>query len=519
MSIFSRVPIKRPKKNTFNLSHDVKLSTKFGRLTPIMCQEALPGDKFHLRSENLIRFAPMLAPVMHKITAQVHYFFVPNRLVWPNWEEFITGGKDGNSNPAIPRISGGQTSGVGADSNSVGSLMDYLGYPVGKPLARDDFNLLALAAYQKIYFDYYRDPNLGAGIDEFKPLADGPNNQLSPTGSMPGGFGRIRHRAWKKDYFTSALPWAQRGPTVSLPIGQEDSPLFINRPDEGDTFAQLETEGGLDDGLGLITQKQNSKYYPEQLFTESEATSSTIADLRRSISLQSFFEKLATGGHRYFEVIQRMFGVKNLDVRLDRAEYIGGQNQNVVISEVLQTSETNETPLADMAGHGVSVSSGKTSTYFAPEHGHVIGILSIMPNAAYDQGLPRQFSRSDRFDFYWEQFAHIGEQEILSKELYYDKDKEGNNDTFGYTPRYAEYRFNLNRVAGDFRTSLSFWHMARRFKDRPYLSQDFVTTNPDADYWTNIFNVTDTEEDYLWLHTYNHIKARRPIPRFGSPRI
>lgn len=516
MSIFTKVPVKRPKKNTFNLSHDVKLSTKFGRLTPILCQEALPGDKFHLRSENLIRFAPMLAPVMHKITAQVHYFFVPNRLVWPNWEEFITGGKDGNASPAIPRINQNTTSPSSSLHNAVGSLMDYLGYPTGTAIAKEDFNLLALAAYQKIYFDYYRDPNLGAD-NEFRPLTDGDTNSLgSPS---QGAYGTIRHRAWKKDYFTSALPWAQRGPTVSLPIGAEDSPVYINRSVNDSTFAVLETEGNDPDGLGEIAGKSNSKFNPNQLFTESEATSSTIADLRRSISLQTFFEKLATGGHRYFEVIQRMFGVRNLDVRLDRAEYIGGQNQNVVISEVLQTSETNETPLADMAGHGVSVSSGKTSTYFAPEHGHVIGILSIMPNAAYDQGLPRQFSRSDRFDFYWEQFAHIGEQEILSKELYYNRSEPGNDDTFGYTPRYAEYRFNLNRVAGDFRTSLSFWHMARRFKDRPYLSQSFVTTDPDADFWTNIFNVTDANEDYLWLHTYNHVKARRPIPRFGSPRI
>lgn len=513
--IFLKEPVKRTKKNRFNLSHDVKMSTKFGRLTPIMCQEVLPGDHFNVKSENLIRFAPMLSPVMHKITAQVHYFFVPNRIVWPEWELFITGGKDGTANPPIPRISSAQTAMGNPDSNVAGSLMDYLGYPVGTPIKREDFNLLALAAYQRIYYDYYVDPNLDN--TEFRPLTPGNTNSLGTM--LTGAYGKIRTRAWRKDYFTSALPWAQRGPIVNLPLNEADSQVFINRDREDDGLIALETEGNLPDGYANVQYKKNDKFLDNALYAELESSSTTIADLRKSISLQSFFEKLARGGHRYFEVLQRMFGVRNLDARLDRAEFIGGQTQDVVVSEVLQTSETGTTPLADMAGHALSVSSGKNNSYFVPEHGHIIGILSVMPNAAYDQGLPRQFSRSDRFDFYWQQFAHIGEQEILNKELYYDASDGENDLPFGYTPRYAEYRFNLNRVAGSFRDSLSYWQMGRKFGNRPKLNTQFVYTDPDADYWRHIFNVLDGEEDYLWLHTYNHIRAKRPIPRFGVPSI
>lgn len=501
--IFTQEPVSRVKKNWFDLSYDHKLSTKFGRLTPVMIQECLPGDKFKVRSENLIRFAPMIAPVMHKVKVYMHYFFVPNRILWENWDTFITGGKDGTANPPIPR------SGNNLIEASVGSLMDYLGFPTGVPLDRNDYNMLALAAYQKIYYDYYVDPNLDT--TEFRPLQDGINNPIAD-------YSQLRNRAWAKDYFTSALPWAQRGPVVNLPLGEE-AEVKLNT-DQGVPPSEWEvTDGAAYADHHLFN---NDVLKERHLYADlREATSATIADLRRAESLQTFFEKLARGGHRYFEVLQRMFGVRNLDARLNRAEYIGGQIQDVVISEVLQTSETNETPLADMAGHALSASMGKNATYFCPEHGHIIGIMSVMPNAAYSQGLPRHFSRSDRFDFYWKEFAHIGEQEILRKELLYTGTPGSNSATFGYTPRYAEYRFNLNRISGDFKTSLAFWHMGRLFDPgSPIgLNTDFVYTNPDAEYWTSIFNVTDQDQDYLWMHSYNHIKAQRPIPIFGTPRL
>lgn len=503
--IFTQEPVSKTKKNWFDLSHDVKLSTKFGRLTPILIQETLPGDKFKIKSENLIRFAPMLAPIMHKVKAYVHYYFVPNRLLWDNWEDFITGGKDGSANPPIPRAN--------QDINpNVGSLMDYLGFPTDAgEISKQDFNMLALAAYQKVFYDYYVDPNLDA--TEFRPLTNGESND-------PALYNVLRNRAWAKDYFTSALPWAQRGPTVHLPLGG-DAEVKINVDNVAPyTFNMDGVEPPNPTQPTYVNGGSTEAVPTDHLFADlRNITAATIQDLRRAESLQVFFEKLARGGHRYFEVLQRMFGVKNLDVRLNRAEYIGGQIQDVVISEVLQTSETGETPLADMAGHALSASMGKNSTYFAPEHGHIIGILSIMPNAAYDQGLPRHFSRSDRFDFYWKEFAHIGEQEILNKEIFYSGDSSDDDAPFGYTPRYAEYRFNNNRIAGDFRTSLRFWHMGRRFANLPNLNTDMVYTNPDAEYWTNIFNVTDEDHDYLWLHSYNHVKAQRPIPIFGTPRL
>lgn len=505
MSIFTEEPVSKVNKNHFDLSHDVKMSSKFGRLAPILVQECLPGEKFKIRSENLIRFAPMVAPVMHKVKAYVHYFFVPNRILWDNWQLFITGGKDGTATPPIPRMQEDFHQPLSR------SLMDYLGFPVDTPINKNDFNMLALAAYQKIYFDYYVDPNLDP--TEFRPLTDGATNLI-------GDYGDIKNRSWKKDYFTSALPWAQRGPTVMLPLGDT-----AEIKAEGSSFTATGWDAVVQPGSAtrpialLAGESGNPAVNPNGLWADlSEATASTITDLRRAESLQQFFEKLARGGHRYFEVLNRMFGVRNLDARLDRAEYIGGQSQDVIISEVLQTSETNESPLADMAGHALSVNAGKNSTYYTPEHGYIIGIMSVMPQAAYQQGLPRHYSRGDRFDFYWKEFAHIGEQEILNKELFYSG-TDTDQDPFGYTPRYAEYRYTPNRVAGDFRNSLSFWHMGRKFDNPPALNTEFVYMNPDADYFTNIFNVTDQDVDYLWLHSYNHVQATRPIPRFGVPRL
>lgn len=499
-NIFTQQPVSKVKKNWFDLSHDVKMSTKFGRLTPILLQECLPGDKFKIKSENLIRFAPMIAPVMHKVKTYVHYFFVPNRILWDEWETFITGGKDGTSSPPIPRISADKV------SFAKGELADYLGVPVGVEVNNTDFNLLPFAAYQKVFYDYYVDPNLDNS--EFIPLKTGSINDYDP-------YTPIRNRAWSKDYFTSSLPWAQRGPTVSLPLG-ENAPIYSDK-NAGSILNDSTSEYWQIPSNGPATTDGAGDYH---LWADlSAATASTIKDLRRAESLQQFFEKLATGGHRYFEVLQRMFNVRNLDARLNRAEYIGGQIQDVIISEVLQTSETSTTPLADMAGHALSASLGKNNSYFCPEHGYIIGILSVMPNAAYDQGLPRHFSRSDRFDFYWKDFAHIGEQEVKNKEIYYNRTDGQNDLPFGYTPRYAEYRYTPPRIAGDFRDSLSFWHMGRKFKNRPNLNTDFIYTDSEADYWTNIFAAGGADEDYLWLHSYNHVKAQRPIPRFGTPRL
>lgn len=512
-NIFTHEPVARVRKNWFDLGHSHKTTSKFGRLAPIFVQECLPGGKYKIRSENLMRFAPLVAPVMHKVKATVRYFFVPNRILWDKWDEFITGGKDGTSAPPLPRF-GNMT-----PENQTflpSDLGDYLGFPTNVDIDARDINPLVFAAYQKIFYDYYVDPNLDT--TEFVPLQSGTLND-------PADFTKLRNQAWRKDIYTSALPWAQRGPTVTLPIGDKAEVYQAATQASIDSNPDLLWGTAATPNVAQATVRKELEDSPEErsrLFADlSTATASTITDLRNAVSLQDFFEKLARGGHRYFEVLQRMFGVRNLDARLDRAEFIGGQIQDIVISEVLQTSETGETPLADMAGHALSASMGKNQTYYAPEHGHIIGILCVTPVASYDQGLPRMYSRSDRFDYYWEQFAHIGEQEILNKELYYDTSDNNNSLPFGYTPRYAEYRYSPNRVSGAFRDSLSFWQMGRRFENRPQLNTDFVYMNPDAEYFTNIFAVQSDRgvDDYLFLETYNHCKAQLPIPRYGVPRI
>jgi hypothetical protein len=251
-----------------------------------------------------------------------------------------------------------------------------------------------------------------------------------------------------------------------------------------------------------------------------EGTSVTINDLRRSIKLQEWLEKNARGGARYIEQIFSHFGVKSSDARLQRVEFLGGGKTPVVISEVLQTSATQapeiaETPLASMAGHGISVGSTHEFTKFFEEHGIVMGIMSVMPKTAYQQGTPRMFTKFDKFDYYFPEFAHLGEQEIKNKEIYTTNDATYNEGTFGYTPRYAEYKYRESRVCGDFRSNLNFWHLGRIFSSAPNLNSAFV--HPDPTTLNRIFAVTDDNTQHLWCQVYHDIKAIRPMPKFGVP--
>lgn len=574
-NIFRQVPIRKPKRNIFDLSFDNLLTVNFGDLCPVMCKEVIPGDTWQVQSTTMVRFAPMLAPIMHRCNVYVHYFFVPNRILWSDFEDFITGGKDGTADPTLPYVDL-QDFDIEDDDHlayvSPGSLWDYLGLPTlpNAETAGEDYmtalgkvSLLPFAGYRKIYEDYYKDQNLE---DEFdvKEFVDTYGSSGVTLTQMYQDFG-LRRRAWEKDYFTSALPWPQRGGDVHLPLTGDADVFFdpqdgkspILRTREGATMGSAwnplpETAHDfghyigpdVDGNLRMYGEEFNQQAMENEVQISgvsngaiggidpngtlkadmSDVTSATINELRRSLRLQEWLEKNARSGARYIEQILSHFGVRSSDGRLDRAEYLGGGKIPVQISEVLQTSETTEnSPLADMGGHGISVGNSAKFRKFFEEHGYVFGIMSIIPRSSYGNGVPKHFTKFDKFDFAWPEFANLGEQEIKCLELNMQPTKAANDKVFGYTPRYAEYKFSLNEFHGDFRTNMAFWHLGRMFPNghEIKLNSDFVHVNPesDKDNLNRIFAVQESDENHLWVEIFNRITVKRTLPKFGVPTL
>lgn len=547
-NIFNSIRMKRPKRNAFDLSYESKITLNMGELVPIMCMPVVPGDKFRVKTESLVRLAPLVAPMMHRVNVFTHYFFVPNRLVWNQWEDFITKGVDGTDVPVFPKFVLDPLTYINVLRNGLfrdGSLWDYLGLPSIRGIGTSgdssaspnsvnvptgfEISALPFRAYQLIYNEYYRDQNLTDPI---------PFNTESGA-IVIADYERLltlRRRAWEKDYFTSALPWLQRGPEVTVPVGgDENTSVRLDRPD-AQTFPRvLDVNGnpvaasgltgaGLPGVAGTLGWQVNGGTNSGPAYLDPNGTlrvdtselGININDLRTSNALQRWFERNARGGSRYIEQILSHFGVRSSDARLQRPQFLGGGRMPISVSEVLQTSSTDETsPQANMAGHGISAGLNNGFNHYFEEHGYVIGIMSITPRSGYQQGVPKDFTKFDNMDFYFPEFAHLSEQEIKNKELFVTNDPSYNEATFGYTPRYAEYKYKASEAHGDFRGNLAFWHLNRIFSDRPNLNTTFVECNPS----NRVFATSDTDDDKFWVQIYQDVKALRLMPKYGTPML
>jgi hypothetical protein len=510
MKLFNQVKINKPKSSVFDLSHEKKLTCNMGELIPIYLDEILPGDKFKVNTEMLIRFHPMIAPLMHRINATVHYFYVPNRLVFKNWDKFITGGDDGADATPFPQISldAGRLFGKG-------TLSDYFGIPTpatGTITLTEKINALPYRAYQLIWNEYYRDQNLQekVAITDADTCTEGEEAVII----------NLQKRAWAKDYFTSALPWAQKGGETMIPMTAEY--YEQSKVMKQNVHSPADNGTDLSVGAGTYAGQLVGKIQQEGLYIENiEGLNATINDLRTSIRLQEWLEKNARAGSRLFESILVHFGVVSDDLRIGRPQYLGGGRIPVTVSEVLSTFENTETFLGQMGGHGISVGNNANFKGYFKEHGYVFGLLSITPLPSYQNGLHKLWSRADKFDFAWPEFANLGEQEIKNKEIYLDwiNNISDNELTFGYTPRYSEYKFGMNTVHGDFKDNLAYWHAGRIFNTRPTLNEDFIVCNT-ADIDDRIFPVADAQAtDKLYVQLYNNVKAVRALPYFGTPRL
>ena len=549
------VLLKRPKRNKFDLSRVNKLTCEAGEIVPFFLEECLPDDSFKLATANRIRLAPQVLPLMHQIDVSMYWFFVPCRILWPNWEEFITGGKDGTSEPIVPYFNFGQGSSSVFKTSGVGMLSDYLGIPTNasglgtaaSPTPQS-YIFMPFAAYVKIYNDYFRDENFTEELpfelsDGYQTLVNtsSPDANVStvietiyggtPADPAPRPWQRVYGgcflASWKKEYFTSALPNTQRGPIVNIPLGATAPVVYndgtkdisLRMVDRTSTGTFTEVQGNLNGNNFDFRNSDVTGIGQKGIYADlSEATNTNIIELRRAFRIQEFLERMNAGGSRLTEMIYSMFGVKSPDARLQRAEFIGASHNPVLVDAVYQTSASQEdSPLADFAGKAISVGGQKPISYYCKEHGYIMGLMVIRPRPEYQNITRRHWLHglTGKFDYFWPILANIGDQSILNRELFPSRDSDS-NEAFGYTPRYQEYRFAPSETHGEMQTTLKYFHMNRIFKSKPVLNQQFMNCNPRTD----MFAVTDGQvSHHYWCEILIGCQAKRPIPKFGTPML
>ena len=492
-------------RHKHNLGHYKLLTGDMGLLYPVGLVEVLPSDTFQHSTSVFLRFSPMAAPVMHPVTVRIHHFYIPHRLTWPEsegggFENFITGGPDGNDTQLVPTIN---TTAVPND------LFDYFNLPVAIAGGME-VSALPIRAYNMVFNEWYRDQDL---------VAERTSHQAN-----------VSRIAWEKDYLTTARPWAQKGPAISVPIAGRAPVKGIGKIDQiyGASPDQTvyESEGAQDTyasshdiGASFLAEESTEfPGYPNMFADLSQATGPDINEFRRAFALQRFAEARARYGSRYTEYL-RYLGVKSSDARLQRPEYLGGGRTKVAISEVLQTTnqgggspEDERFGVGDMYGHGIASMRSNSYRRTFEEHGYVLSLLSVRPKAMYLNGVTRTWLRRDREEFWQKELEQIGQQEVWTGEVFADNTTEPHT-IFGYADRYSEYKREPNRVSSEFKNVLNYWHLGRDFEELPTLNEAFVECVPSK----RIYN--EQTQHGLWIACQHNLVARRLVRRDGSSRI